>query len=356
MKDFMRILRDADEKESSGASSVAEITSNAFNNMDDAPEPKDEPPPAAPAKENEPGEVKEEPKNEDPDIEMEFEEEEGKGKAKYKMSQVKAAMKELFENRQAFGGAKALQRAIRENPTFGKLYSTLVNKTFQDGKFDEEFATKTLASLEAKAEQTEQQVEKVEDHISEMQKDLEELDPESPQYRVLSKNIAQAKQMSAQLRETQAQNKAMQEKLDKVVKFQDDSVQSSKKADVDKQVERLSGVFNTEIGALTDASKPDGFKFVNEGIAKRFDKDVREAVAARSVSIKTDADFVKAIKEEATRLYKDYTAEGEAYVNDYLKKKGGLPTKAPEIKKEEPKEPMDAQAMGNALADAMLGS
>lgn len=355
MKDFMKILRDADMEDQGGPSSVAESVSNAFSHMDDKKPAEVEQEPAE-VQENDPTKAQEEnPEDNDPELEMDYEEEVGKGKAKLKTSELKEAMKFLFENRQDVAGAMKLREVIGKNPSFGKLYSTIINKAFEGETFNEDFVTKTLGTLEAKVEQTAQQVEKVDDHIADMEKDLQELDPDSPQYRVLSKNISHAKQLSAQLSQTQAQNKAMQEKLEKVVKFQDDSVQSAKQQDESKQVERLAGVFDAEIGALTDASKQDGFKFINDSVKGRFDKEVREAVAARSAAIKTDADFVKAIKDEAHRIYKQYVAESEAYVNDYLKKKGGLPPKAPEIKKEENKEPMTSFQMGDQLADAMLG-
>lgn len=298
--------------------------------------------------------VKPEPKAEDdPEFDVGYEEETGKGNAKYKLSQLRQQAKWLHENKQVIAATFKIREEAQKNPTFGKAMQTLISKAYNEkGEFNGAAVDGILAQLEAKQEKVEEKIEEKADEIADMEKDLQELDEDSPHAKILQKNINAARSMKKQLGEALNQNKAIQERLDKLDKGFSGIEQEKQQAVTSEKVKQLSSLYEKEIGALSDPAKSDGYKFVDETEKSDFDRAVRDAVAAKSEAIKTDEDFVKTVKEAAKSIYDRMNKRREAYVNDYIRKKNG-PTKKEEPKVEK-KESRSFEEMGALIGDALM--
>lgn len=76
----------------------------------------------------------------------------------------------------------------------------------------------------------------------------------------------------------------------------------------DSEVVRwLSELYNKEIGALTDKEKKDGYKFIDDDEAKKFDMVVRSIIAANAAGVHSEEDFVNLIRGTAKVVYDNMT-------------------------------------------------
>lgn len=296
----------------------------------------------------------------DPEYEMDFEPEAGKGKLKLKSTQLKSMAKEVFENKNAYNYGLAMMDAGTKHPEFRTMIDKIVSMSFKDLKdFQPETVTKILSALEGKAEKVEEKIEEKDDLIDEMNKQLEDLDQDSPQAAILKKSILYQKNLKAQLQKQDAEGQkridALEAKLNGVEKTHKDFLSEQDKAESAVEVKRLSGIYDKEIGALTAADKKDGYKFSDEDERKEFDMAVRNSVATNSANIKDDESFVKLIQGAAKAVYEKMAVRREAWVNEYLKKKGQVPKEKeepPKKKEEEEKDPNEGKSLGEIMADS----
>ena len=348
-------LYDPNEDGASGGGVPAGISTDSDMNFAKAMESSEEPKQEESVSHETPTETVDDKdvKEEDPEFDVGFEEEAGKGNAKYKLSELRQQAKWLHENKEILRGSLKIREEAQKNPTFGKALQTLINKAYnQDGTFNGAEVDGILAKLEAQEAKVENKIEDKTDEIADMENDLQELDADSPHAKILQKNILAAKKIRQELSQALEQNKKFQERLDGLEKFQGNITKEKETAVVNDQVKRLSDLYGKEIGALTDATKSDGYKFVDDNDKADFDRAVRDGVAAKSQSIKSDEDFIKTVKETAKAVYDTMTKRREAWINDYLRKKGALPKEgAPKV---EPKRDRTFEEMGALLGDAAL--
>lgn len=294
----------------------------------------------------------------DPEHELDFEMEPGKGKAKFKTSELKEAAKFIHANKDSIAGALKIREMAAKHPEFGKILQTVIGKSFNGENFNQDFATKTLSALEGKAEKIEDKIDDKEDDIKEMQTLLDELDQDSPQAKILARNIANQKAQRSQLQNALNQINEMKSRVDGIEQKNTDFLKKQETEHTSVEVKRLSETFSKEIGALTDAQKKDGYKFIDADEQAEFDSTVRNIVASNAKNIKTDADFVKSIQDAAKAVYDKMSKRREAYVNDYLKKKGQTPKtkdeEKPKQKKENDDDSLNGKTIGETIADAMF--
>ena len=294
--------------------------------------------------------------DDDPEHELDFEEEAGKGKVKCKLSQLKETAKWLHQNKSMIQGTLKIREEASKNPSFGKLLNTVIQKAYNDkGEFQGAYIDNVIKQLEGQQEKVESKIEDTDDDIKEMEKVLEDLDPESPNAMVLQRNINAAKKLRASLNAALDQNKKFQERLDNLDKFKEGLTTEKTEAVKTEKIKQVSALYESEIASLCDASKKEGFRFVDEGEKQDFDRAVRDAVTLKASAIKSDDEFVKVVNEQAKAVYAKMTARREAYVTDYLRKKNGTPQGK---KKEEPKQ--DNRSLSEKLnsidfADDMSG-
>lgn len=292
----------------------------------------------------------------DPEFEMDFEEEQGKGKAKYKLSQLRETAKWLKDNGQMVAGTLKIREEAKKNPSFGKALQTLINKSYNEkGEYQGQYVDGILKQLEGQQEKVEKNIEDNDDDIQQMEKMLDDLEQDSPHAQILKRNISAAKKLRENLTSALDQNKKFQERLDNLDKFKDSLVSEKENAVKSEKVKQLSDVYTKEVGALTDAAKSDGYKFVDDDEKSDFDRAVRDGIAAKADAIKTDEEFVKTIKDVAKSVYDRMSKRREAYVNDYLRKKGGI-TREVAPKKDEKQGSRSFEEMGNLIGDAAFSS
>ena len=290
--------------------------------------------------------------DDDPEYELDYEEEPGK-KAKTKLSELKATAKWLNDNKQLITGSLKIRDEASKNPAFGKALQTLISQAYDEkGNYNGQAVDSILSKLEAKAEAVQEKIDDKTDDIADMEKMLSDLDEDSPHASILKKNIAAAKSLRAQMSQSLEMNKKLQERLDGLDKFKTELTTKEETKLKDSEVKRLSDTYQKEIGALCDPAKSDGYRFVDTDEQADFDRAVRDSVAQKAEGIKSDAEFVKVVKEAAKAVYDKMSKRREAYVNDYLKKKSGAP-KEPE-QKTESKKPLTFEDMGAALGEAAL--
>ncbi len=269
---------------------------------------------------------------EDPEHELDYEFEEGKGKHKLKLSELKDAAKFLHQNKKSLGSSFKIREMATKNPEFGKLLNGVINRSFngKDEVYNNEFVSKTLASLDAKAEKIDDELDETDSDIKQAEDLLnsEDIDPDSVQAQVLKSNIAAMKSTKAQLTKALKKIDDVSAKFGSVEESHKTFIDSQGKAEEDKEVTRVSGIFNKEFDAITDKGRKKAYKFVNDAQLQRFENEVRDIVANGSKTgsgVKTDEDFVKLIKSASEAAYKEIVDLRESAVNDYIRKKGDKP-------------------------------
>ncbi len=297
----------------------------------------------------------------DPEHEMDFEVEEGKGKAKMKLSEMKDTAKWIRENGVMINSYLKTREMANKHPEYGKLLNGVITRSFdENGNFNKEFAEKTLATLEGKVGETEDKIEEKDDLIEKMQSQLNDLDPESPQAKVLSDSIVYQKNLKAEFKRQLGEANKKIDELDKKLSTVDKKhayfLSQQENAETAVEVKRLSGVYEKEIGTLTEGFKKDGFDFDDEDEQKEFDVTVRNGVTVNSKDIKDDAEFVKLIHATAKAVKDKISKRRESSVTKYLSKKGQPPKKeeTPKKKEEVNDDPLEGKTMGEVLAEGMF--
>lgn len=298
----------------------------------------------------------------DPEHEMDFELEDGKGKAKFKTSELRENTKWLNENKKTLASMFRYRDMVTKHPEFGKVMNGVIEKSFNGENLNKEFVDKAILMLEGKADEVKDKIEEKDDLIDEMNSQLNDLDPESPQALILKKSIAYQKGLKAELKkqgsDAQKRIDALEAKLNTVDKKHTDFLSSQEKAETTVEVKRISEIYSKEIGTLTDKEKKDGYVFIDEDEQKEFDAAVRSGVAANSKTATDDASFVKLIHATAKAVYEKMSKRRESWVNDYIKKKGKPPLEkekeTPKKKTDEEEDPLKGKTIGQAIADEMF--
>lgn len=268
------------------------------------------------------------------DVDFDVEDNEGNKRTKLTLSELKEAAKFLQSNKKSIGASLKIREMATNNPEFGKLLNGIISKAHnENGEYNADFVSKTLSSLEAKADAVEDKIEDTDEDIKAAEDLLnsDEIDPDSVQAQVLKSNIKAMKATKAQLNKALSKIEEVSGKFEKVEQSHTTFLTDQQKAEETKEVERVSGIFNKEFSTITDPQRENAMKFVDEDDRKEFENKVRNIVAAESgkenTTIKTDADFVKLIRQASDTVYKRITSIRESAVNDYLRSKGQGPAK-----------------------------
>ncbi len=275
---------------------------------------------------------------EDPELDLGYEEEKDGQKvpAKYKLSHIKEQAKWLNDNKNIIRAAMGMNKEFTANPELGKAFNTFWAKIYDGNKYNPEQVQKFNAMLEGKQEQIETTIDDKTDDIKEMEKLLEELDPESPQAKIMKSNINGLKNTRSQLAETLKANKAMQDKLEGLDKFKTGFEETQKKQKTEAEERQASELFTKEFSSLTSKDRKDGYHVEDADDAKELERLVRDQVAeaARVGSITNDEQFVKAIQSSAKAAFDTISKRNERVVNAYLQKKQPPVYKAREVPRE----------------------
>lgn len=270
--------------------------------------------------------------------------------AKLKYSEMKARAAWLKENDGMIRAAAAMREEFKANPDLKKAFETFWGTAYKDNKYNPEAVTAMLSKLEAKAEAVAAKAEENADDIAEAERELAELDEDSPQYKIAKRSLSSLKALRSQLAEAQKNNESLQGKLDGLDKFKTGFEETQKKQTEDASVKQTVELFNSTFGALT--SGETGIKFDDAADAKEFESSVRDTVSslAQAGKITNDEQFTKAIQDAAKAAKMQIDQRNQRIVTEYLKKKGQLP-KGEEKPKEEIKEKSPDE---ESSRDAML--
>lgn len=276
----------------------------------------------------------------DPEIELDYEGEDGKP-ARMKMSEVKQSLKWIKENSQTVAGALKIRQLANDNPEFGKLVNAVFeNSISEDGKINNDYVSKSLKALDAKAEKVEEAIEDKDEDIEAAEAYLEELDPDSSEAMIWKKNIKLMKAQKEQLKNALNKIDSITEKIEGIDKKNEDSEKASKQAEHQKQVETYRKTFENE---YSEGIK--GIEFINDGEKKRFEAQVRNLVAGQSDKIVNDEAFKKIIKESVKAVHDELKSYHESIRNDYLKKKGKTKTKPETKEKTDPNKEVNQESL-----------
>lgn len=288
---------------------------------------------------------------EDPEFDLGYEDEKDgvKTPIKTKLSVVKETAKWLRDNGAMIRSSIGLRDTFNKNPELSKAFSALMTNSFEGDKFKPETVAKVMAALEAKAEVVDKKVEDNADDIAEAEKELAELDQDSPQYKIAKRSLNALKTVRGQLADAQANNKTLQGKLDGLDKFKKGFEETQKKQTEDADAKQAADLFDSTFGALT--SGDTGIKFDDAGDAKEFEEEVRNTVAnlAEQKKITNDAEFTKAIQDAAKAANERISMRNQRIVTEYLKKKGQLPKEEEKPKEKEITKIEDSESIGDAI-------
>ncbi len=266
-------------------------------------------------------------------------EEEKEGKkvpAKYSIKAIKEQAQWLNSNRHIIRAALGMNKEFQTNPDLKKAFETFWGNAYKDNKYNPEYVTKLNTMLEGKAEQVKEAIEDKTDDIKEMETLLQELDPDSPQAKIMRSNINGLKTTRAQLAETLKVNKAMQDKLDGLDKFKTGFEETQKQEKTAKEEQQARELFSTEFSSLTSKDKKDGYHVEDADDAKELERLTRELVekACLDKKVTNDEQFTTAIRESAKAAFETIRTRNERIVNKYLQKKEPPKPVAPADKRE----------------------
>lgn len=242
---------------------------------------------------------------------------------KAKLSEIREAAKFYHDNRDVVKLGLGLANQFKQAPAFAKLFDTIQAKMFKDGKIDETFVTSTIDKLEAKQEQIQQKVDDQTDDIKEMQKDLEDLDPDSPQAKILKRNISALQATRTQLKQAMDSNKQLQDKIGGIEKFNTDRTNADKTAKTQAEEDSAIKLFDDTYKSITSKDTKDAYHIEDAEEAQDFEDKVRRSVQRLALEgkIKNDQEFTSAIRESAKVAFEKYNQRNERVINSYLKTK-----------------------------------
>lgn len=292
----------------------------------------------------------------DDEVDLGYEDEKDgvKTPAKKKLSEIRATAKWLKENDGLIRGAVGMREEFTKNPELSKAFNVLWGKAFEGNKYNPEAVTKIVSALEDKAEVIANKAEDNADDIIEAEKELAELDQDSPQYKVAKRSLNALKAVRSQLLEAQNNNKTLQGKLDGLDKFKTGFEETQKQGKEDADAKQATELFDSTLGALT--SGETGIKFDDADDAKEFESSVRDSVAtlAQQGKINNDAEFTKAIQDAAKAANDRIGKRNQRIVTEYLKKKGQLPKEGEKPKEvKEVTKSADDESIGDAIIREM---
>jgi hypothetical protein len=281
------------------------------------------------------------------------------------VDEVKQTLKWLNENHKIIGSGLTINKAGKEYPQFGKLLESIISGSFNEkNEFNAEFAEKVLKAIAAKEEQIQENKDEIDGEIERIEKILkdEEIDPDSAQGEALKSSLASMKALKSRLNKALKSVDDLSKKVGEVEKGHKTFVDQSATAEYKAEVNRIAGMFDKEIKALTDKEKKDGYKFVDDGELSDFDAAVRRSVrdAVSKVTFPEggrlkDEQFTKIVRESAKAVYEGMVKRREAIEQAYIKRKGGAPagggTKDKEIP--ESKDDLTVDSLTSAL-ESML--
>lgn len=271
--------------------------------------------------------------------------------AKMKLSEIKQTAKWLKDNESLVKSAVGMREQFSKNPDLSKAFNTFWAKAFEGDKYNAEAVTKMAQMLEGKAEAIAAKVDDNADDIAEAEKELAELDQDSPQYKIAKRSLNALKAVRMQLKAAEDSNKTLQGKLDGLDKFKTGFEETQKTQKSDAEAKQAGELFDSTLGALT--SKEQGYKFEDADDSKEFENSVRDLVAtqAQQGKINNDNEFTKAIQDAAKAAFERISKRNERVINKYLKVKGKLPPKEEVKDKKETEE--NTQSIGAAMAESL---
>ena len=253
----------------------------------------------------------------DPEFELEFGEEGKKEKKKLKLSELhKGYMQnddytkktqEVSSQKEQIKDLIAWSDLVKKDPEAVKLVIFL-SQALESGK--KERIAKAISAFEEKVE--EKKVE-TEEKIEDLQKELEGLDPESPEYKFAAKILKQNQALLKKFADIEGRVNTTTEKLSETEKAK------AKEAE-GKAVEQASKVLNDTLASLTDP-KTGEVKFDSDEGSALWKKLVLSHLKDHPQEYKTADDFVKTVKQVGKDMYSLITKHGEAVLAKHIKSK-----------------------------------
>ncbi len=274
------------------------------------------------------------PAADDPEHEIEFGEEGKKEKKKVKLSELKKGYmlnddytkktQDISTEREKIKDLASWADAIKGDPEATKVILALS----KSGLGNKEMLKKVLEVLEGKAEEKK---EEVSDDITAMEKELEGMDSETTEAKILKRSIAFSKGLLKQITDLKtaidAQGTGIQERTDATTKKEQEGL-----------IVQATKVLNNTLSALTDAEKGE-LKFNSDEAKSLWRQLVVSHLKDNPKEYKDEKDFVTTINEVGKQYHGTLQKHGEAVVAKYLKDKktpilpaggpGGDPTPKP---------------------------
>ena len=246
----------------------------------------------------------------DPEFDLEDKAAEG-GKRKLKLSELKKGYmmqedytrktQELSAEREKHKDLIQFAEQVRGNPKMAQLIIGIVDKAITKNGYNNEFIDRQLGTLEQKIEQKQEQVQEKSDEIEKL---LEQIDPESPVAGALRHQYAQNKALMKQLED-------MGKKVSQVEKMTNERTQKEEESQKQAEVTRAKEVLETNLSQMADPKSPGGFEFLTDSEKARWRRDVAHALLTNRREYKSVEDFAVAIKEAGKAQYDVITKERE---------------------------------------------
>lgn len=215
----------------------------------------------------------------------------------------------LSEEREKLKELNDVWAGIANHPTLKKIVVDIIQGSFGEKGYNEDYIKELVNKLEAKKEEVEEKTEDIEAALA-------ELDPESPQYKILKQALISNKALEKQLKELSG----------KFEEKERSAVVSEQTKQFEGQVQQAQKVLSGELDKMSDAALPDGFKFETDEEKKLWRMAVITHLQRNPKEYISEADFLATIKEIGKAWYTQLQKVGEAKIAAYIKSKG-LPQK-----------------------------
>ncbi len=215
------------------------------------------------------------------------------------LSEKEKSVKELQDWAKVVKGDK---RAIDVLIKFSK---DLVN---DKGEYNGKLLDRMKGALENKVEQTKDGLDARED---ELQQELDELDPDSPTYKLVKTSLEQIQ--------------ALKERLDKAEEAATTAAKDKAEKEYEAQVQHAQQVYKTTLDSLEDPKAEGGLSFQTDSGKKVWRSLVSSFMKDNPKEYKDEEDFVSTLKEVGKACHDTMSKHDEATIAAYLESKGQSP-------------------------------
>lgn len=191
----------------------------------------------------------------------------------------------------------ATVEAIRQNPKLAKLFIGIVEGAISEKGYNEEFIEKQLTALAGVQAEPGDKKKDLQDKNEDIEKILEDVDPESPLAKALKQTWAANKALETRL-------KGLEEGHSKTSKTVEEQITKEQETAYNKLVDGAAKIMNDTLDGLADPEKGSKLDFVSKEEQQEWRYRVVAYLKDNPKDYKDDTEFVTRLNEVGNAVHK----------------------------------------------------